>query len=281
MRSLLLAALGLGLACLAAVAAGPAAPTFVPPEVRPGAVAVLQLPAGTRLAGATLDGERLPVVGGTGERLLVGLDLEARPGRRRATLRLEGQEGPAELALALTVLPSPYPVQRLTLPRVYTEPDPAALRRIAAEKAVVDTLWAGRSPRLWQGAFRLPLDPPAPLSGFGVRRIINGEPRAPHTGADLSAPAGTPVLASNAGRVVLSADHFFAGNALVLDHGEGLFTMYFHLADALVAEGQRVERGQPIGRVGSTGRASGPHLHWGVRLQGARIDPAELLRATE
>ncbi|MBI2457957.1 MAG: M23 family metallopeptidase, partial [candidate division NC10 bacterium] len=106
----------------------------------------------------------------------------------------------------------------------------------------------------------------------------NGEPRSPHTGADFAAPPGAPVLAANAGIVALAADHFFAGRSVILDHGLGLYTMYFHLQESLVQPGQRVERGQAIARVGSTGRATGPHLHWGARLYGARIDPQELLK---
>jgi murein DD-endopeptidase MepM/ murein hydrolase activator NlpD len=94
---------------------------------------------------------------------------------------------------------------------------------------------------------------------------------------DFSAPAGAPVLASNAGVTVLVADHFFAGTSVVLDHGLGLYTMYFHLQESLVQPGQRVDAGQVIARVGSTGRATGPHLHWGGRLFGARIDPRALL----
>ena len=124
----------------------------------------------------------------------------------------------------------------------------------------------------------MPLDGSPRAAGFGLKRIINDEPRAPHTGADFSAPAGAPVLAVNAGTVVLAEEHFFAGNSLVLDHGEGLFTMYFHLQESVVRPGQRVRAGEMLGRVGSTGRATGPHLHWGARLFGARIDPEELLR---
>jgi murein DD-endopeptidase MepM/ murein hydrolase activator NlpD len=132
--------------------------------------------------------------------------------------------------------------------------------------------------RLWHSPFRATLEAPARGTGFGLKRIINGDPRAPHTGVDFSVPAGTPVLASNAGLVALAEEHFFGGRSLVLDHGEGLYTMYFHLEESLVRTGQRVARGEPIGRVGSTGRATGPHLHWGVRLYGARINPDDLLR---
>ncbi|MBI3780824.1 MAG: M23 family metallopeptidase, partial [candidate division NC10 bacterium] len=103
-------------------------------------------------------------------------------------------------------------------------------------------------------------------------------PRSPHAGADYQAPRGSVVRASNAARVALAEEQFFGGNSLVLDHGLGLYTVYFHLERLLVKAGDRVHKGQEIGRVGATGRATGPHLHFGVRLQGARVDPAALLR---
>src|SRR5207249_12080773 len=113
--------------------------------------------------------------------------------------------------------------------------------------------------------------------GFGARRIINGKPRAAHSGADYSAPRGTPVVAANAGRVALVGDYFFPGRLVALDHGLGLYTLYFHLDSVAVAEGDRVDRGQTLGTVGASGRATGPHLHFGAQLGGARIDPAALL----
>jgi murein DD-endopeptidase MepM/ murein hydrolase activator NlpD len=186
---------------------------------------------------------------------------------------------PVRAHAALVVLDAGYPVQRLSVPRAFTELDAPTLERVAREKTVLDRLWETATPvRLWHSPFRAPLEAPARGTGFGLKRIINGDPRAPHTGVDFSVPAGTPVLASNAGLVALAEEHFFGGRSLVLDHGEGLYTMYFHLEESLVRTGQRVARGEPIGRVGSTGRATGPHLHWGVRLYGARINPDDLLR---
>jgi murein DD-endopeptidase MepM/ murein hydrolase activator NlpD len=179
---------------------------------------------------------------------------------------------------ALRVLDAHFPVQRLTVPRPFVDLDAATLERVGREKAALDRLWDTLTPeRLWGGPFRHPLNGAGAGSGFGERRIINGEPRSPHTGADFSASAGTPVLAPDAAMVALVGDHFFAGTSVVLDHGFGLYTMYFHLQESLVQPGGRVERGQIIGRVGSSGRATGPHLHWGARLHGARIDPRELM----
>jgi murein DD-endopeptidase MepM/ murein hydrolase activator NlpD len=116
-----------------------------------------------------------------------------------------------------------------------------------------------------------------PGQGFGARRIINGKPRMPHSGVDFGAERGTPVVASNRGRVALVGDFFFAGRLVVLDHGLGLYTLYFHLDRADVPEGAIVERGEQVGVVGATGRATGPHLHWAAQLGASRIDALALL----
>ena len=116
---------------------------------------------------------------------------------------------------------------------------------------------------------------------LGLRRVINGLKRAPHNGVDLKAELGTEILAANHGRVVLRDEFFFSGKTLVLDHGGGLYTMYFHLNEFQAAEGANVHKGEVIGKVGMTGRVTGPHLHWGARLQGARVDPLALLKAAE
>jgi murein DD-endopeptidase MepM/ murein hydrolase activator NlpD len=212
--------------------------------------------------------------------LLIGMDLEQSPGP--ILVRADAVDGSGRSLTGrrvLRVLDAHFPVQRLTVPRPFVDLDPATLERVGREKAVLDRLWETVTPdRLWRGPFRLPLDGPGPASGFGERRIINGESRAPHTGADFSAPTGAPVFAANVGVVALVADHFFAGTSVILDHGLGLYTMYFHLQESSVQPGQRVDTGQVIARVGSTGRTTGPHLHWGARLYGARIDPRELLR---
>ena len=119
-----------------------------------------------------------------------------------------------------------------------------------------------------------------PGSRFGLRRWINGERKNSHTGMDIKAPEGQPVKAANSGRVALVGDFFFAGRAVFLDHGQGVYTMYFHLSKIDVEEGQKVSKGEVLGLVGMTGRATGPHLHWGARLGGARVDPASLVERT-
>ncbi|MGD8686410.1 MAG: M23 family metallopeptidase, partial [Syntrophobacterales bacterium] len=115
---------------------------------------------------------------------------------------------------------------------------------------------------------------------FGLRRILNGEPRSPHSGVDLRAAEGEPIRAINHGKIVLVGEFYFHGKAVVIDHGWGLYSMYFHLSQLNVSKGDFVGKNAVIGLAGSTGRATGPHLHWGVRLRGARVDPFALLRAT-
>lgn len=132
---------------------------------------------------------------------------------------------------------------------------------------------------LWDSEFIEPVK--GRISGrFGSRRVINGKPKRPHSGEDIAVPKGTAVVAMNRGIVRLTMDHFFTGKGVILDHGLGLFSMYFHLSTVDVMQGQMVEKGQLIGKVGATGRATGPHLHWGVRLNGSRIDPYSLLKVS-
>jgi murein DD-endopeptidase MepM/ murein hydrolase activator NlpD len=156
--------------------------------------------------------------------------------------------------------------------------DPETERRAVSEGERLRTLYRTITPeRLWRGRWTRPVAGPEPGTGFGSRRVINGQPRAPHTGIDFAAPKGTPVVAVNSGRVALLGDFFFPGRFVALDHGLGLYTLYFHLDTVSVTDGERVERGQTIGTVGSTGRATGPHLHFGAQAGPARIDPAALL----
>ena len=174
----------------------------------------------------------------------------------------------------------PYSVQRLEIKdRSRVDLSPENLARVQRENALIGKLWGRQgTPR-----FSLPLGAPLekmPAGGrFGAKRIINGEPRSPHTGADYAVPQGTPVLAVDDAVVALAGEFFFSGNAVFLDHGNGLISMYFHLHEMFVEQGDEVSRGRRIGTAGSTGRSTGPHLHFGIRWQGERVDPALLLGA--
>jgi len=178
----------------------------------------------------------------------------------------------------LTVASYPYPTESLTgVEEKYVSPPAAELARIEREQKETAAVFARATPI----AFELPLG--APLSAlpeggrFGARRIFNGVSKSPHGGTDFKAAPGTLVYAPADGIVALAAGQYFAGNAVYLDHGDGLVTMSFHLSEVLVENGARVKRGQPIGKVGATGRVTGPHLHFGVRWRGAKVDPQLLL----
>jgi murein DD-endopeptidase MepM/ murein hydrolase activator NlpD len=154
---------------------------------------------------------------------------------------------------------------------------PEDLRRVERENREVAALWRRRGPRRFTLPLGAPLDPLPSGGRFGSRRIINGQPRSPHGGADYSVGEGATVRSVAEGTVVLVADHFFSGRSVFVDHGDGLLTMYFHLSRVDVEGGAEVGRGDTLGAVGATGRVTGPHLHFGVRWRGARVDPSLLL----
>lgn len=209
---------------------------------------------------------------------LAGVDLDTKPGKIPWRVGLvDGRGVPRKATGTVTVKAGGFPVQRLTLPGGMVNLDPEAERRAANEAARMRALYDTITPeRLWRGPFTQPVASRKPGGGFGFRRIINGQPRMPHSGIDYSADRGTPVVASNRGRVALLGEFFFAGRFVALDHGLGLYTLYFHLDGVAVTEGQTVERGQTVGTVGTTGRSTGPHLHFGVHLGRARINPPDL-----
>lgn len=181
-----------------------------------------------------------------------------------------------EKRIPIHVSDKDYGVRRLTLPKDKVELSAEALKRVKAEAEIVGALWKAKAAAPeWNGIFLTPVTGEV-VGTFGKRSVINGQERSPHTGVDLSGKEGEPVRAVNNGRVALTADHFFTGNSVFVDHGGGIFTMYFHLSKILVKDGDKVEKGQPIGLVGSTGRSTGPHLHWGMRVNGARVNPLTL-----
>jgi murein DD-endopeptidase MepM/ murein hydrolase activator NlpD len=197
--------------------------------------------------------------------------------RRAGPLELvRGRAGKRE-TVSVRVRTFDYPIQTLTLPRHMVELSPKDLERVNRENREMARLWTREGPRRFGLPLGRPLDPLPAGGRFGHRRIINGSPRSPHGGADYSVAEGAPVLAAADGTVAMVADQFFGGNAVFVDHGDGLVTMYMHLLRVDVAEGATVRRGERVGAVGSTGRATGPHLHFGVRWRGARVDPALLL----
>ena len=288
---LLLAAAVLASAAQFSVLAGPLSAHgkvkvgWHPAQVRVGDVAWLEIhgvPESAVLEGS-LGGRPLsffPYAGGRAA--LVGLDLETKPGIQPWRLAIMTHADPPQTVEGrLKILKRDFQVQRLTLPTKMVDLDPETERRAVAEADQLRTLYRTVTPeRFWRGRFTRPVGGTEPGTGFGARRVINGHPKAPHTGIDFGAAPGTPVVAVNDGRVALVADFFFPGRLVVIDHGLGLYTLYFHLQEAKVTDGERVSRGQPIGTVGATGRATGPHLHFGAHVGAARIDPATLFELT-
>ncbi len=250
-----------------ALMVGAGVPDATPSTVRPGGV--VRWP-GVELVDCSLGDRRWSPLA---DACWFPIDLEA---RGELILVRRSSAGVAERRVQ--VGDYPYPIEELTVEEKYVAPPPEELARIAREKERVGKLFT------LEGAvrrFTLPLAPPLtelPAAGrFGARRIFNRQPKSPHSGADFSATPGTPVAAAADGKVVLAEEQYFAGRAVYIDHGDGLISMSFHLSEIAVATGDEVVRGQRIGKVGATGRVTGPHLHFGLRWHGARVDPAVLL----
>lgn len=206
--------------------------------------------------------------------LPIGLDVSAGSYPVVAALvNLQGETTSRELQLKVTR--KERPEERLTLPEKMVTPDKENLVRIQRESVRLNEMYALRSSRMWTD-FEAPVAHPI-SSIFGKRRVMNGKPRAPHSGTDFRSPTGTPVGAISNGRVVLIDDLFYTGNTVVVDHGEGLISLYAHLSEVSVKEGHELLPGEILGLVGSTGRSTGAHLHLTVRLLGERVDPLSLL----
>lgn len=243
-----------------------------------------------------------PWPGGIG---VVAIDGEVRPEvtvneRRALVLRIDGkwhavlgipleQDAAAPLTalvsrpgadtetISIELRPGDYRVQRLNVDRKYVEPSQEALERIFAERKIIDsalTNWRD------QELADLGLGSPAPgprSSSFGSRRIFNDQPRSPHKGMDIAANAGTPILSPMAGIVTATGDFYFNGNTVIVDHGQGLVSLYCHLRAIDVKTGQTIASGELLGKVGATGRVTGAHLHFATYLNGTAVDPALLL----
>ena len=204
---------------------------------------------------------------------LVGLDLDLKPGTYEWVAEAALASGLVRQTHTVTVVPKRFETRRLRVAPDFVNPPPETQVRIEAEALFLRAAYQrSTETRLWAAPFVLPVADPV-NSAFGRRSVFNGEARSPHAGADFLSPAGRPVKAPNAGRVVASRDLFFTGNTIIVDHGLGVFSMFAHLSRLDVAEGTMVEPGQLLGIVGATGRVTGPHLHWGLRVGGARVDP--------
>jgi murein DD-endopeptidase MepM/ murein hydrolase activator NlpD len=177
----------------------------------------------------------------------------------------------------IRVKPYKFPTEKITLPEEKVILGPEDLKRAEREAELLKGILSQNTTRVWDGRFITPTDTRV-SEVFGVKRIMNGKRTSVHGGMDYKGETGTPIRAVNSGMVVLRNELFFGGNTLVIDHGMGLYSVYMHLSEFKVAKDERVSKGQVIGLVGMTGRATGPHLHFGVKLQGVNINPESLLK---
>jgi len=211
---------------------------------------------------------------------LVGVDVEAKPSLAKLAVKVKSTGGAQrQTEIQLKIKAKSFHKESFNVAPSFDQMSPETLAEIRREQEAFMRAFATTSTeRFWDIPFVRPVPQDASASSFGSRRIINGVARAPHSGTDLSAPAGTEVVATNHGRVVLVGNFFFAGGSVVVDHGGGLFTMYFHLSEFKIGEGALVRKGDVLALSGDTGRVTGPHLHWGVRLNNTRVDPLDLLK---
>lgn len=242
----------------------------------PGGIAVIELPASDTAPRVSYNGKPVMVLSsGNVYSAVVGLSLATKPGTR--TLKIE-YAGKKSATLDFTVIEKTYSSQHITLKnKRMVNPEKRDMERIGREQRRIKqalATWDERIPDTLR--FSLPVEGPV-SSPFGLKRFFNEQARKPHSGLDLAAAEGTPITAPAGGRIVDTGDFFFNGNTVFIDHGQGLVTMYCHMSRIDVKPGQIVKGGDVIGAVGKTGRVTGPHLHWGVSLNDARVDPMLLL----
>jgi murein DD-endopeptidase MepM/ murein hydrolase activator NlpD len=267
------------LALLSLAAPALAAP-FVAPRAAavPGGVVTFKLPGSLDEKPVVKYGDRQVMVvrQAEGWMAVLGLGLSTEPGDYHVEVQ---QPGSNPRQVAFKVVDKKYAVQELKVAPNQVNLSPEDEARVTTEREKVRVALEGFSA---EAPATLRLTPPVPgrrSSSFGLRRVFNGESRNPHSGMDIAAPTGTPIKVPLPGRVVDVGSYFFNGNNVVVDHGQGLMTMYCHLSKIRVAMGQELKAGEVLGDVGATGRVTGPHLHWGVILNGASVDPALFLPA--
>jgi murein DD-endopeptidase MepM/ murein hydrolase activator NlpD len=260
------------------------------PESSQGSLLLLELytPALLAQVRGTWDGKEIPFWqeaqgndGAGGDwRALLGVDLELKAGEYPFTVTGKTADSSQEINCGspLAVSEGKFATESLRVAPNFVQPNAEQLARAEAERERLRTIFATLTPeRLWAGSFRVPLDGVTTGGNFGKRRVLNGTPGSPHGGVDFPAPAGTPIYAAQRGRVVLAEALYFSGNTVVIDHGLGLYTFYGHMESIDAKVGDLVETGALLGKVGATGRVTGPHLHWGLTLNRSRVNPLQLV----
>jgi murein DD-endopeptidase MepM/ murein hydrolase activator NlpD len=213
-------------------------------------------------------------------RALLGVDLEMKAAEYPLNLTAKTADSTTALTCggSVAVKEGKFATESLRVAPNFVQPSPEQLARAEAERERLRAIFATITPeRLWAGSFRIPLDGVTTGGNFGKRRILNGTPGSPHSGVDFPAPSGTPIYAAQRGRVVLAEPLYFSGNTVVIDHGLGLYTFYGHMESIDAKVGDLVETGALLGKVGATGRVTGPHLHWGLTVNRSRVNPLQLV----
>jgi hypothetical protein len=209
---------------------------------------------------------------------LIAIPYHGKPGTKTIGLGWRDRKEHRELTVSLKILSRRFKSEKLQVTPSRVTPAPKDVKRIKREGEEVRAVYAASRPRrLWDEPFRRPLNGLV-TSPYGTRRLLNGKLKSYHSGVDFRAATGTPIYAANTGIVALAKNLFYSGNIVILDHGRGLFTTYAHLSRIDVTPGRLVEKGQAVGLAGATGRVSGPHLHWGVKVNGAYVDPLHMLQ---
>ena len=211
---------------------------------------------------------------------LIGIDLDIAPGVYSLVVFAPHLQPAPARETSLQVQPKQFRTRTLRVAPEYVDPPADVIDRIVREASQLNGIYSTVTARIWDQPFVLPLMT-QPSNNFGSRSVFNGQPRSPHAGIDFGSPTGTPVTAPAGGTVVVADDLYFTGNTVVLDHGTGLYSIFAHFSALAVVEGDVVDVGATLGRVGATGRVTGPHLHWSVRLNETRVDPLSLMEATE
>lgn len=257
---------------LASLIASPPANALPRHQAVPGGVAVIELPATGDARPQVSFRDRPVMVIAENERwfAVVGIPLSMAPGP--ASLSIDNPDGPA-LPLTFVIGEIDYPEQRLTIGnKRQVDPTAEDLERIAGDRREMNRAFRSWDREPVDTAFHLPAIGPR-SSAFGLKRFFNEQPRSPHSGVDIAAPDKSAVVAPAAGVVVATGDYFFNGNTVLIHHGQGLVTMYCHLSEIDVQDGDRLDAGDLIGKIGQTGRVTGPHLHWSLSLNQVRVNP--------
>jgi murein DD-endopeptidase MepM/ murein hydrolase activator NlpD len=253
--------------------------------LQPGEVVVLEIASNTPLTSVEVRAfgrtERVrPLASPNAWQAILGIDLEVAPGRHTIKITGASASGTTTKEYALDVVTKAFPTRRLTVAPRFVNPPDSVMARIEAEAAELTELWKGLGglDLTTELAFVAPV-PHRANSAFGTRSVYNGQPRSPHGGADFMSPAGTPIVSPAPGKVVLAKDLYYTGRTVVVDHGLGIVSLLAHLSKLSAAVGDTVARGDTVGLVGATGRVTGAHLHWTLRVNGARVDPLAMIAA--